>query len=172
MWTASRSRDEDLFLYGLGAELAAGGGDGDIAEALWAGLGGWGSGHGMELLQQVLGGEDEEEVDDGGDEKEVDDGGEEVTVTDLASINVADEVAEVRLADDGSQKWIDDLFCQRGHDGGEGGSNDDGHGQIDYVATQDEVAESLEHESVSLKSGLIGTVHRSSFRLGEYNAER
>ncbi len=97
---------------GLGAELAAGGCDWDVAEALGQGLVAGGRPRGMEFLEEVLGGEDEEEVDDGGDEEEVDDGGEEVAVADLASVDVADEIAEVGLADDGSQERIDDLFCQ------------------------------------------------------------
>ena len=34
----------------------------------------------IELLQKILGGKNEEEVDNGGDEDEVDDGGEELAV--------------------------------------------------------------------------------------------
>ena len=37
------------------------------------------------------------------------------------------------------------LVCQRGDDCGEGCADDDGDGEIHNVATQNEVAESLEH---------------------------
>src|SRR5215469_1274382 len=132
---------------GLGAELAAGGGDGDVAEALRAGLGGRRGGHfGVEFLQEILRGHDEEEVDDRGEDEEVDDGGEEVAVADLASVNVADQVAKVGLAYESSEKRVDDLFGERGDDCSEGGTDDDGHSQVHDVATQNEVAESLEHE--------------------------
>ena len=57
----------------LGAELTARGCDWNVAEALGAGLCGRRGGCGMELFEEVLGGQDEEEVDDGGDEQEVDD---------------------------------------------------------------------------------------------------
>jgi hypothetical protein len=130
----------------LGAELAAGCGYRDVYEALGAGFGGRRGGNcGMEFLQQILGGEDEEEVDDSRDEEEVDDGGEEVAVMDFAAVDVRDEVAEVWLADDGSEEGIDDFFSQRGDDGRECGSDDDGDSKVDDVATQNEIAESFEH---------------------------
>ena len=144
--------DGCMRLDGLGAELAARGGDGDVAEALGAGLGGYRFGYRRaESFQQILGGDDEEEVDDGSDKQKVDDCGEEVTVEDLASVDVAFEIAEVGLADDGSQERIDNFFSERGDDGREGSADDDGDSKINDVATQNEIAESFEHE-VSLLS--------------------
>jgi hypothetical protein len=100
----------------------------------------------VEFFEEVLRGEDEEEVDDGSDEEEVDDGGEEVAVADLASVDVADEIAEVGFADDGAEERVNDFFCESRDDSGEGGADDDGDGEVHDVATQNEVAESLEHE--------------------------
>ena len=128
------------------AELAAGGGYGDVAKALRAGFSGRRSDNcGVEFFKQVLGRDYEEEVDDGSDEDEVDYGGEEVAVADLAAVDVTDEIAEVGLADDGSEEGIDDLFSQRGDDGRKCGSDDYGDSKIDDVATQNEIAESFEH---------------------------
>jgi hypothetical protein len=139
-------------LYGLGAELAAGGGYGDVAEALWAGFGGrWFHNRRVKFLQEVLGWEHEKEVDDGGDEYEVDDGGEEVAVADLAPVNVADEIAEVGLADDGPKKGINNFFGKRRDNPRKCSSNDDGDSEINDVATQNEIAESFEHEVSLLK---------------------
>ena len=87
----------------LGAELTARGCDWDVAQALRAGFCGRRHWSGVELSEEVLGGQDEEEVDHGGDEKEVDDGSEEVAVADLASVDVTDEIAEVGLTDEGSE---------------------------------------------------------------------
>ena len=130
----------------MGAELAAGCGYGDIAEALRARFGGRrGDNCGVEFFKQVLGWNYEEEVDDASDKDEVDDGGEEVPVTDFAAVDVADEIAEVGLADDGSEERIDDLFSQRRDDGRKCGSDDYGDSKIDDVATQNEIAESFEH---------------------------
>ena len=159
-------------LDGLGAELAASGCDGDVSEALRAELGGWWcDSDWREFFQKVLSGDHEEEVDYGGDEEKVDDGGEEVAVADLASVDVTDEIAEVGFADDRPQERIDDLFCQGGHDGGERGSDDDGDGQVDHIATQDEVAESFEHEFILLEgSSCIEQFGGCSFQCGEYIA--
>ena len=85
---------------GLSAELATFGGGGDVAEALRAGFHGGLRGRWIELPDEVLRGQDEEEVDDRSDEEEVDDGGDEGAVLDLASVDVSDEVVEVWLADD------------------------------------------------------------------------
>ena len=96
--------DKDcLCRNGLGAELATLRFDWDVAQALRAGFCYRRRWSGMELSEQVLGGQDEEEIDDGGEDEEVDDGGEEVAVADLASVDVTEEIAEVGLADDGSQ---------------------------------------------------------------------
>ena len=90
-------------LDGLGAEFAAGCGEGDVADAVGAGLSGGYFGCGwVEAFEQILCGEDEEEVDHAGYEQEVDDGGDEGAVFDLAAVEVGGEVVEVGLADDGA----------------------------------------------------------------------
>ena len=104
-----RASRRALDLHGLGAELAASGGDGDVAEALWAGLSGGRRSRGMELLQEILCGQDKEEVDHGRDEQEVDDCGEEVAVTDLATVDVCDRITEVRFADDRAKEGVNDV---------------------------------------------------------------
>ena len=91
-----------LYRDGLGAELAALRLDWDVAQAFGAGFCYRRRWCGVELFEEVLGGQDEEEIDDCGDQQEVDDGGEEVAVADLASVDVTYEIAEVRLADEGS----------------------------------------------------------------------
>jgi hypothetical protein len=164
----------ELDLYGLGAEFAAGCRDWDIAEALGAGLGGrWFSNRGVEFFEQVLGWDHEEEVDDASEDQEVNDGGEEVAVSDLASVDVRHEIAEVGFSYDGSNQRTDDFFCQCGHDAGERSSDDDSDGQVDHVATQDEVAESLEHEVILLKGFVVhGTVRLSPVPVGRvYRSE-
>ncbi len=45
-----------------------------------------------------------------------------------------------------------------GDDGGECSADDDSDGQVDHVATQDEVAESLEHEVSLLKIDRVWNV--------------
>lgn len=136
---------------GLGAELAAGGGEGDFAEALRAGARGGRFGLGrVEFPEQVLGGSDEEEVDDGGEDEEVDDGGDEGAVEDLAAVNIGDEVVEVGFADEGAEQRVDDVLRQGGDDPGEGGADDDGDGQIHYVATENEVTETFKQDHTSV----------------------
>jgi len=136
-------------LDGLGAELAAGCGDGDVADAVGAGLGsgryfyGW-----VEAFEEVLRGQHEEEVDHAGDEQEVDDGGNEGAVLDLAAVGVGDEVVEVRLADDGAEQWVNDVCGEGGDDGCERRADNDGDGEIHDVAAQNEVAKSLEHDDL------------------------
>jgi hypothetical protein len=103
----------------------------------------------MELFDEILGWQDEEEVDDGGEDEEVDDGGEELSVFDgsvWTAGSMKDEIVEVRLSDKGAEQRTNDIGGQCGDDRCEGSSNDDGDGEVHYVATQNEVAESLEHE--------------------------
>ena len=56
-----------------------------------------------------------------------------------------DNIAEVGLAYDGAEEWGDDVFNERFGDVGEGGTDDDGDGQIDHVATEDEIAKAFDH---------------------------
>ena len=50
------------------------------------------------------------------------------------------------LAGQGRDERVDDVVDQRGDDGGEGGAEDDGDREVDDVAAEDEVSESLEHD--------------------------
>jgi hypothetical protein len=128
----------------LAAELAAGGGCGDLGEALGAGFVGGGFGT-LDAGEELLNGKDQEEVDDTGDDEEVDDGCEEVAILDGRLSDGEDEIREVGLAYDRSNKRGDDVFDEGFGDGGEGGTDDDGDGQIDDVATKDEVAKAFDH---------------------------
>src|SRR5580658_3304823 len=102
---------------GLGAEFAASSSHRDVTKALRAGLCGWRRGDGVEFLQEVLDRQHEEKVHDTSDEQEVDDCGQKVAVADLAPVDVTDKIAKIWLADDGSQKRVNDFFCERGDDG-------------------------------------------------------
>jgi hypothetical protein len=135
-----------LRLDGLSAELAAGGGGGDIAEALRTGFRDGLRGGRVELLQEILRGQHEEEVDDSGDEQEIDDCGEEDAILDFAAVDIGYEVVEVGLADEGAEERIDDVGGKGRDDGSEGRSDDDGDGKIHNVATQNEITKSFEHE--------------------------
>ncbi len=131
-------------LNGLAAELAAGGGGGDLGETLGAGFVGDGFGA-FDAGEELLHGKDQEEVDDEGDDEEVDDGRDEATVADRRAADVEDKISEVGLAYGGAEEWGDDVFNERFGDVGEGGTDDDGDGQIDDVATKDEVAKAFDH---------------------------
>ena len=142
-FAAKRVKDA---LDGLSAELAAGGGEGDVAEALSAGLGGDGLGCGcsLEFGDEVIGGRNDEEVDDRGQHEEGDEGVEEVAVGDCASVDVEDEGGEVWFADYGCDEGSDDVFDERVDDGAEGCADDDGYGEVEDVAAEDEVAKAFD----------------------------
>lgn len=129
---------------GLTAELAAVGGDWDLGEALGAGFDGGGFGA-LEAGEQFLYGKDEEEVDDEGDDEEVDDGVEEVAVLDGRLMEGEDKIGEVGLTYDGGDKRSDDVFDERFSDRSESCADDDGDGEVDDVAAQDEVAKAFDH---------------------------
>jgi len=128
----------------LSAELAASGGGGDLGEALRAGFVGDGFGA-LDAGEQLLHGKHEEEVDDEGDDQEIDDRCNEAAVSDRCNADVEDNISEVGLANGGAEEWGDDVFNERFGDVGEGGTDDDGDGQIDDVATEDEVAKAFDH---------------------------
>jgi hypothetical protein len=156
-------------LNGLAAELAAGGRGGDLGETLWAGLdcGGFGS---LDAGEELLHGKDQEEVDDAGDDEEVNDRREEVAVLDGRLSDGEDEIGEVRLTDGGGNKRCDDVFDERFGDGGEGGTDDDGDGQIDDVATEDEVAKAFDHSGSPWSEGRLPD-SPLSIRLGVLGGE-
>ncbi len=135
----------------MGAELAAGGRDGDFGEALRADLGsGWSVGDwALELVEQIAERHDDEEVDDRGLKQEVDDGVEELAIEDLAAVDEDEEVAEAGLADDGRDERCNDVGGQSGNDRAEGCADDDSDCEIDDVAAKDEVTKAFEHRSIS-----------------------
>ena len=136
-----------VWLNGLRAELAAAGSDGDVAEALRAGLGGrWrGCFRAFEFLQEVLRGQNENKVDDPGEQDERDCGVEEVSVFNFAAVDGPYEGGEVRLAYDGGDEWGNDVADERGDDCGEGSADDDGDGEVHNVAAQNEITKTFEH---------------------------
>jgi len=136
----------------LGAELAAGRGERDVAQALRAGLGG-GAGGAAETQQKGVDWKDDEEVNHDRDKGKGDRGVEKVAVLDDAAVDVKGEGGEVRLADDRGDKRVDDVGDERGDDAGEGGADDDGDGEVDDVTAKDEVSKVLEHGggSISLR---------------------
>lgn len=111
----------------LAAELAAGGGCGDLGEALGAGFVGGGFGA-LDAGEQLLDGKDQEEVDDEGDDEEVDDGCEKAAVSDGCAVDIADQSSEVGLTYGGTEERGDDVFDEGFGDAGEGGTDDDGDG--------------------------------------------
>ena len=130
---------------GLGAELAAFGGEGDVGEALGAGLVGYMNGA-LDLGEEVVERNDDEEVDDGGNDEEVDGGVKEAAVFDGCAVEGGGEAGEVGGVDGGGDELHDDVFGQRGDNRAEGGTDDDGDSEVDNVAAQDEVAKALKHE--------------------------
>src|SRR6202789_4494283 len=141
---------------GLGTELAAAGGEGNLGQALGAGLvgdGGWA----LDLRKEIVERQDNEEVDDARDDEEVDQGVEEAAVFDGCAVEAGCQAGEVRGVNRGGDELHDDVFGQRGDNRAEGYTNDDGDGEIDDVAAEDEVTKSLEHEAVSWRSALYRT---------------
>jgi hypothetical protein len=137
-----------MSLYGLRAELAAGGRDRDVAEALRAGLcGGNFDCRRVELPEQILRGQNQQEIHNSGDDEEVDDGGEEGAVFDLAAMEIEDEAVKAGLANDGTNQGADDVGGKCGDDGAERCANDDGDSQIHHVAAEDEIAKTFDHVS-------------------------
>jgi len=155
--TTKRNTDGRTGLDGLGAELAAGGDEGDFGEALRAGFGGHHGDDGRFCLRYgVVDGDDDDEVDDGGDEDEGDDGVDEGSVGDDAAVQMEDEGGEVGLAADGGDERGDDVGDEGGDDGGEGGADDDGDGEIDDIAAHEELFEAFEHGFLLEDFGLEG----------------
>ena len=155
-------------LDGLTAEFAAGGGHGNLAEALGAGFAGDGC-RSLDAGHERVGRQHDEEVDDAGHQHEGDECVEEVAVGDGSAVDVQDERGEVRLANYGSDEGIDEVFDDRVDDGGKRSTDDDGNGEIEYVATQDEITKTFDHRISRLKK----VVNRSGWIIApESDSER
>ena len=66
-------------------------------------------------------------------------------VGELRAVDRERQPAEARLADDQRDQRRDDAVHERLHHGAERGADHDGHGEVDDVAAQDELAELLDH---------------------------
>lgn len=128
----------------LRAELATFRIEWDVALALRAGLGG-GWRRRIELLQEILGRENKEEVDDARHQDEIDDGRKEIAITDFASVYMGDEEAKVGLADKRAEKRVNNLFHKRVHNGGKRRTDDDCNCEVHHIAAQDEISKTFQH---------------------------
>ena len=129
---------------GLRAELASRRRQRDVAQTLRTGArAGWFGLRRIESLEQVLRRQHEKEVHNSRDEQEVYDGRDEGAVLDLAAVDVGDEVVEIGLADERAKERVDDVGGEGGDDGGKSCADDDGNGQVHYVAAENEVTETF-----------------------------
>jgi len=117
---------------------------GNIGEALRAGLSRCRFGT-LDAGQQLLYRKYEKEVDDAGNDEEVDAGSEEAAIFDWCSADVEYEGGEVRLTHERTDERTDDVINERFGNGRESSSDDDGDGQIDDVAAQNEIAKAFNH---------------------------
>ena len=60
------------------------------------------------------------------------------------------QIVEVRLSEDRRDDLHEDVVGERVHDRGERGTDDDGDGEVDDVASHDEVLEFLEHQRLPI----------------------
>ena len=144
-----------------GTGFAAAGAEGDFGEAFGAG-GGGDRGGCFSARDKVLYREDHEEVDGGGVDEETDGRVEELAYVDFAGGNVVggegvgrddgvedraveDEGGEVGDAYEAGEEGGEDVAGEGGGDGTEGGTDEDGYGEVDYIAAEDEVAKAFEH---------------------------
>lgn len=134
----------------LTAKLAAGCSERDIREALSTGLGGNGFGA-LHLCHKVVGGHNDEEVDDESQQEEPDRSVEEVAILHDSAVDVQGQRGEVGLADYGSDERVDDVAHEGGHDRTEGCPDDDCDGEVEDIATKNKISESFNHGSISLK---------------------
>ena len=72
-------------------------------------------------------------------------------VGDDSAVKVEDEVGEVWFPDNCRDERIDDVLGEGCDDAGEGCADDDGDGQIQDIAAEDEVTKAFEHRLISLK---------------------
>src|ERR1019366_3450960 len=128
-----------IFLSKLGgAEGAAAGGDGDVAEALGTFFGGGVRRHRL-LLHAIHKGvhrEHHEVINGGGDEQEGDDGVDEIADGELAAVDSELNGGEVGLTDQGRDERGQEVFGESGDDAAEGRTDDDADGKIDDVAAK------------------------------------
>src|ERR1700722_9945477 len=113
----------------LSAVRATLGGQRDITQALWAGLGAGRLNYlGAKPGHQGVDRQHDHEVNRRGNDQKRDQGVEEVSVLDGAAMDMQYEKREVRLADDGSNQRVDDIGNQSVDDGRKRGADDDSNG--------------------------------------------
>lgn len=131
-------------LDGLSAGLAARGSEGDLRQALGAGLVGDGLGS-LDSREELLHREHEEEVDDTGKDEEVDASGDEAAVFNGGSVDVEDEGREIGFAYDRADERADYVADEGFGYVGKGCANDDCNGKIHDIAAKDEIAKAFKH---------------------------
>ena len=122
-------------------------GQGNIRKALLAGLC-RGRFRSLNTRQQLLDWQHEEEIDHKGDDQKVDACGQEGAVLDRRRTDGEDEGGKIRLASNSTNQRTDDIIDQRFGDSRECGTDNDGDGQVDDIAAQDEIAKALDRKSV------------------------
>jgi hypothetical protein len=99
---------------------------------------------------------DDEEVDDRGDHQEGEQRVQEVAVGKARAVDREGQAAEVGLAADRRYQGSDEVAHDRAHQGAEGAADDHRDGQVDEVAAQHELPESL--HAASLRRGGSSTL--------------
>src|SRR5919201_4032088 len=147
-----------------GAERAAPGGDGDVAQALRT-LSDRFVDRRLDAppRHQHVDRLDDEEEDDGGDHEERDHGVDERPVEEVALVDGEAEAAEVRLAADRGDQRRDEIRDEGADGGGEREADDDADGHVDEVAAKQELLEVL-HAGSFPTPGARRVSHRSASR--------
>src|SRR2546430_2940614 len=137
-----------VWLHDGGAELAARGRDRDVAEAFRAGVfcrfgvpGGDGG--------DPVGGDHYEVVDDGRDDQKVEGDVDEVAVAEVTLVDGEDQVGEVRLPAQGGDQGGDQVLDQRLNDVAERHADHDRDGEVDEVASHEELPEAGHSPTIS-----------------------
>ena len=122
------------------------GGEGDFAEAFGAFACGGGGGNrgGAGAFDEGVNGLDDEEEDGGGDHYEGDEGVGEGAISEDAAVDGEGEVREVGAAWD-AYKGCNEVFDEGGNYGAKGYAEDDGHGEVNYIPTEEEFFEFVQH---------------------------
>src|SRR5699024_949257 len=105
-------------------------------------------------LSQLVHRHDEDEVNDGCDDQEVDRGGDYGTEVDEGGrVALTDVEAQAELwgASQGRNQRVDNLVSESGDDSGERGTDNDGHCELNHVASHQEFLESRQHKNPLLK---------------------
>lgn len=129
----------------------------DLGEQLIGGRGRsilWDAGTALLQFVQLVHRDDEDEVNNQRDDEEVDCGGNDRTEVNKGSLVSGANLEAQALyfgGAQGSDDWVDEVIGERGNDRGECGTDDNRDGELDDVATHDEVFKALEHMSALSK---------------------